>query len=63
VAAAVGLGALISLPHLVLDDGRLVSLYIRRVKRCTDPSLGLTAAVDQSMHIVWLFAVALLASV
>jgi hypothetical protein len=47
---------------LILDDGRLLDAYMRKVKRCERPSAGLTAAVDQSMHVVSLFPVALLAA-
>jgi len=60
--AAVGLGAVIFLPHLVIDDGRLLHAYMLRVKGCPDPPPGgLTAAVDQSLHLVALWATALLA--
>lgn len=62
LAATVGIAALIWLPHLIVDDGRFVSLYIRSVKRSSNAVPGLTAAVDQSMHAVSLFAVALLAA-
>jgi hypothetical protein len=63
-AAAVGLGLLIALPHLVQDDGRPVSAYLSRIKR-TDADVHslLFMAVDQSLHLVALFGVALLASV
>ena len=59
-AAAVGLGVAVALPHLVVDDGRLLRDYLRAVKRVTDPDRALTTAVDQSVHVVSLFAVALL---
>jgi Protein of unknown function (DUF3307) len=60
--AAVGLGAVIFLPHLVIDDGRLLHAYMRRVKGCPDPlSQGLVAAVDQSLHLISLWGTALLA--
>lgn len=60
--AAVGLAAVIFLPHLVIDDGRLVRSYMIRVKRCPDPPpRGLTASVDQSLHLICLWATALLA--
>ena len=59
---AIGLGALIFLPHLVIDDGRLLYAYMLRVKRCPDPPpAGLTASVDQSLHLICLWATALLA--
>lgn len=55
--------ALIAGPHLVQDDGRLLDLYLRRVKRCDPSSVpGVRAAVDQTFHIVTLFALAVLAA-
>jgi hypothetical protein len=63
VAGAVGIGALVTLPHLYVDDGRVVTAWLRRVKRCREPfAPGLQVSVDQSMHVVCLFAVALLAA-
>lgn len=52
--------ALIFLPHLVLDDGRIIRLYIARVKRVEQFDVGLAASVDQSFHILSLFLVAIL---
>jgi hypothetical protein len=52
--------ALIFLPHFVLDDGRIVRLYIARVKRVERFDIGLAASVDQSFHILSLFLVAIL---
>ncbi|MBK8295424.1 MAG: hypothetical protein IPK93_11930 [Solirubrobacterales bacterium] len=47
----------------MVDDGRLVNLFMRKVKRCPDPApAGLFQAVDQSFHLVMLWATALLAS-
>jgi hypothetical protein len=61
-APAVGLAAVIFLPHLVIDDGRLLNSYMLKVKRCPDPPpAGLTATVDQSLHLICLWATALLA--
>jgi hypothetical protein len=47
-------------PHLVQDDGRLLDLYLRRVKRC-DPKCvpSVRAAVDQAFHLLALFALAI----
>jgi hypothetical protein len=61
-AWAVGVAALIAVPHWIQDDGRLLTAYIRKVKGA-DPvaNLSLTAAVDQSFHFVALFLTALLA--
>jgi hypothetical protein len=57
---AVVAAVLIFLPHLVIDDGRLVSLYLSRVKRADGLDVGLTASVDQSFHVLSLFLVAIL---
>jgi Protein of unknown function (DUF3307) len=51
---------LIFLPHLVIDDGRIVRLYLSRVKRADGFDLGLAASVDQSFHVLSLFLVAIL---
>lgn len=49
----------IYVPHLVIDDGRLVALYLERVKRVDGLNLGVAASVDQSFHVLSLFLVAL----
>lgn len=60
---AIGIGVVIAIPHLVVDDGRLLNLFMRKVKRCPDPTpASLVQAVDQSFHLVMLWATALLAS-
>ncbi len=61
-AVAVPIAALIFLPHLVVDDGRLLRSYMVRVKRTVDPPPGLALAVDQSVHLISLWATALLAA-
>jgi hypothetical protein len=48
------------LPHLVIDDGRIVRLYLSRVKRADGFDVGLAASVDQSFHVLSLFLVAIL---
>ena len=49
---------------MVQDDGRLLAIYVRRVKGCDISAFPLVgAAVDQTMHIVALFGLALLAVV
>jgi hypothetical protein len=60
-AGLAGVAALIALPHLVQDDGRLLSAYLVRVKR-TDAGPGdlVYFGVDQSLHVLALFAVALI---
>ena len=57
---AVVAGILVFLPHLLIDDGRVVRLYLVRVKRADGLNLGLAASVDQSFHVLSLFLVALL---
>ncbi|HEX3802315.1 MAG TPA: DUF3307 domain-containing protein [Solirubrobacteraceae bacterium] len=55
--------AAVGLPHLVQDEGRLLTIYIRRVKRL-DPIANHTIAalVDQALHMVALLGAALLVS-
>ncbi len=52
--------ALIFLPHLLVDDGRMVRAYLAHVKRAPGFDVGLAASVDQSFHILSLFLVAIL---
>lgn len=59
---AIAVGALVAIPHLVIDDGRLVRSWVRRVKGAEQPTLGLVVAVDQTFHVVCLFGAALLAA-
>jgi hypothetical protein len=62
-AAAVGIGALIAVPHLIQDDGRVLNAFVRRVKGETAlTELSVVAQVDQSFHTVALFLTALLAA-
>ena len=54
--------ALLFATHVVQDDGRLLEAYARRVKRLDPDSHPLVViAVDQSLHVVTLFGLALLA--
>jgi hypothetical protein len=56
---AVAVAALIALPHMAIDDGRVVKAYMKRVKRVdADEHPDLTTKVDQSMHLVCLWAAA-----
>jgi hypothetical protein len=51
----------IYVPHMIQDDGRLLSAYIRGVKRCSAESARqIFTAVDQSFHLITLFATALI---
>ena len=59
---AIGLAAVIGIPHLVQDDARLVMIWNRRVKSAnTQPGDLLYMCIDQSFHVVALFGAALLA--
>jgi hypothetical protein len=63
-AATIALVAIIAVPHLIQDDGRLLESYMRVVKhRDPEPGDPVTAMVDQSFHVVALFLTALLAGV
>jgi uncharacterized protein DUF3307 len=56
---AIVAAALVYIPHLVIDDGRLVAFYLARVKGVEGLNLGVAASVDQSFHVLSLFLVAL----
>jgi hypothetical protein len=61
VAKALAVAALVVVPHFVQDDGRLLSAYMVRVKKVHPRDQPVVAiALDQSLHTVALFAVALL---
>jgi hypothetical protein len=60
---AVVVGLLIALPHVVIDDGRLVQVWLSQVKHAPDPAPSLRLMVDQSFHVVCLLGVAVLAAV
>jgi hypothetical protein len=60
-AWAIGVGALVAIPHMVQDDGRLLDAYMRRFKQVGDDApAGLRLAVDQSSHLIALFLVSIL---
>ena len=55
----IALAAGIAIPHMVQDDGRLLTAYVRSVKgngAATDKAIF--TAVDQSLHLIVLFATA-----
>jgi hypothetical protein len=60
VAVALAAAAAVAIPHMVQDDGRLLGWYMRKVKR-TDPAenKAVGIALDQTVHAVVLFAIAL----
>ena len=57
---AVLAAALVALPHLVVDDGRIISLYLTRVKHAEATDARIAGPVDQSFHALSLCIVALL---
>jgi hypothetical protein len=61
-ARALEIAALVAFPHLLIDDGRLVRIWLERVKGAQRPALGLTIAVDQAFHVLCLLGAALLAT-
>jgi hypothetical protein len=59
---ALALAPVIFVPHLIQDDGRLLTAYVVRVKgEGALEERSIMAAADQSFHIVALFLTALLA--
>jgi hypothetical protein len=55
------LGIGIFVPHMIQDDGRLLSRYIRTVKGCDEAGeREIFTAVDQSFHLITLFVTALI---
>jgi hypothetical protein len=62
-AGVIWVAGLIFIPHLIQDDGRLLSAYLRTVKGCSESTAAeIFTAVDQSFHIVTLFGIALAAA-
>jgi hypothetical protein len=62
-AWAIAVAAVIAVPHMIQDDGRLLDAYAHRVKKIdAGAPAGLRLAMDQSGHIVALFLTALLAA-
>jgi type IV secretory pathway VirB3-like protein len=59
---ALAVAALVAITHLVIDDGRLVRLWLRNVKRAANPARALSIAVDQSFHVLCLLGAALVAA-
>lgn len=61
-AWVIGVAALVALPHMIQDDGRLLERYIAFIKgEPATRNASVVAVVDQSFHIVVLFGIALLA--
>jgi hypothetical protein len=51
---------LVFVPHLLIDDGRVVRLYLSRVKHVEGFDVAIASSVDQSFHVLSLWLVALL---
>ena len=62
VKRAVTVGGAVAIPHLLVDDGRLVDVWLREVKRARQPPPALIVAVDQSFHVICLMGAALVAA-
>ncbi len=63
VGRALAAAALLAVTHLVQDDRRLLKAYVRKVKKTdADPGSPLWIGIDQSAHVAWLFAAALVAA-
>lgn len=58
-AGEIALLAGIALPHAVIDDGRALAAYVRTVKHVKPGPGPLMMAIDQSVHLVILFGLAL----
>jgi Protein of unknown function (DUF3307) len=60
-AGVFALAALVFIPHLIQDDGRLLDSYVVHIKR-TNPAThpAVRVAADQTLHVVVLFGLALL---
>jgi hypothetical protein len=51
----------IFIPHVIQDDGRLLTVYLRQVKGCgADGARQIFTAVDQSFHLITLFVTAVI---
>lgn len=62
-AGVVWVGALVAIPHLLQDDGRFITWFVYNVKGADEPTAReIFTPVDQSMHILALFALALVAA-
>lgn len=58
---AIGVAALVGVPHLIVDDGTLVAWWIRHVKHVHGaPGTVVRLGVDQSTHVLALAALAFL---
>lgn len=57
----VGVAAGVAIPHVLQDDGRLLAIYMHRVKGAEPKELPIVAlALDQTLHLVALLLLALI---
>jgi hypothetical protein len=62
VGRAIVVAVLIAVPHVLVDDGHLLSGWMRQVKHVPEPAPSLRLMVDQSFHVVCLFGAAVVAA-
>jgi Protein of unknown function (DUF3307) len=61
-AGVIWVAGLIFVPHLIQDDGRLLTWFIIKIKGAREDTVAeIYTPVDQSFHIVTLFGIALAA--
>ena len=61
-ARAVLVALLIAVPHMLVDDGHFVAVWLRQVKHSPAPAPSLRLMVDQSFHVVCLLGAAVVAA-
>ncbi|HEY2320396.1 MAG TPA: DUF3307 domain-containing protein [Solirubrobacteraceae bacterium] len=61
-ARAVLVAMLVAVPHLLVDDGHFVRVWLREVKHSPNPAPSLRLMVDQSFHVVCLLGAAVVAA-
>ena len=58
----IAVAAAVFLPHLIQDDGRLLTWFVYRVKGCDEQTAAeVFKPVDQTFHVLTLFAIAVAA--
>ncbi|MGZ4176785.1 MAG: DUF3307 domain-containing protein [Solirubrobacteraceae bacterium] len=62
VARALLVALLVAVPHVLVDDGHFVAVWLRQVKHSPDPAPTLRLMVDQSFHVVCLLGAAMVAA-
>jgi Protein of unknown function (DUF3307) len=61
-ARAVAVAALVTIPHVIIDDGHFVRGWMAQVKHVAEPAPNLSVMVDQSFHVVCLLGAAAVAA-